>query len=315
MKLDTVLADRYQICEQLIESVELKFLAQDLQTQNRVFIRILRFEDFEENELKLFEQEARTLQRLSHPAIPGYVDYFDVETAIPGCLDYCGAQIADIRGVALVQTYIEAPSLEDIVVVDGGKFSETEVIELADRLLSILIYLHEQNPPVIHCGINPRSILMTNRSSNSIGDVYLVNFGRVRVTAPQIGFGRLGPSYKECYLPHYYNRVSYEHRAITILDFYGLGMTMIYLLTGINPDELRDPGNGEVTFPPEISKNLHRWLDKMIQPNPFQPGDESKGFVLARSAQTELRSFNFRTSNLVDLGKRMFDNILGSFPR
>jgi serine/threonine protein kinase len=183
MKLDTVLVDRYQILELLSHGfAELKFLAQDLQTQNRVFIKILRFEDYKENELKLFEQEARTLQNLSHPAIPGYVDYFDVETAIPGCLDYRGDQIADIRGVALVQTYIEAPSLEDIVV-DGGKFSEAEVIELADRLLSILIYMHEQNPPEIHCSINPCNILMTNRSGNRIGDVYLVNFGEVRRTA------------------------------------------------------------------------------------------------------------------------------------
>jgi serine/threonine protein kinase len=313
MKLDTVLADRYQILELLTENVELKFLAQDLQTQNRVFIRILRFEDFEENELKLFEQEARTLQNLSHPAIPGYVDYFDVETAIPGCLDYRGVQIADIRGVALVQTYIEAPSLEDIVV-DGGKFSETEVIELADRLLSILIYLHEQNPPVIHCGLNPRSILMTNRSGNSIGDVYLVDFGKVRLRAGSFKCSRL-PSYKERYLPLYH--LFYHRPAIPGLDLYGLGMTIIYLLTGDEPDNFLDLSDRKLKSPPEfeVSENLHSWLRKMIQPNPFQPDDESKGFALARSAQTELRSFNFRTSNLIEIGKRVFDNIFSSFPR
>jgi serine/threonine protein kinase len=297
MKAGTMLLDRYQIREQLGYSTELKFLAQDLQTQNRVFIRILRFEDYKENELKLFEQEARTLKNLSHPAIPGYVDYFDVETT-------------DIRGVALVQTYIEAPSLEEIVC-DGSKFSEADVIKLADRLLSILTYLHEQNPPVIHCGINPRSILMTNRSDNSIGDVYLVDFGEVRRTAIQLDCS-ICPGFKDHFIPFDRRRNSAE------ADLCSLGMTIIYLLTGDD----RFPwaivlDNEQVNFPPEVevSKNLQSWLDRMIQPTPFQPDDESKAFILARSAQAELESLNFRTSNLIDSVKRMFENILKSFTK
>jgi serine/threonine protein kinase len=289
MKLDTVLVDRYQIREQLSHeySAEMKFLAQDISTQNRVFIKMLRFEDFQQNELRLFQQEAQTLQRLSHPAIPGYLDYFVVETA-------------DIRGVALVQAYIEAPSLESLVEA-GRQFSAAEVIELADRLLSILTYLHEQNPPVIHRGINPSSILMTNRSDNSIGDVYLVDFGEVRRTASQLNCTFL-PSYKDFYTP------LHSGRAITAPDLYSLGLTIVYLLTGIHPAEfLQD--NGQVKFPSEVSQNLHSWLEKMTQ------ADQSKRFVLAHSAQTELKSLNFRTSNLIEIGKRVFENILKSVAR
>lgn len=304
MKLDTVLVDRYQICEQLGCGTELKFLAQDLQTQNRVFIRILRFEDFREDELKLFEKEARTLQNLSHPAIPGYVDYFDIETAIPGCVDYWGVQTPVVRGAALVQTYIEAPSLEDIVR-DGRKFSEAEVIELVDQLLSILIYVHEQNPPEIHGSINPCNILMTNRSGNSIGDVYLVDFGEVRRTAIQLNCS-ICPGFKDHFISCRYERGA--------ADLDSLGLTIIYLLTGNDPIKwFSYQDYKQIEFPPEVevSKNLQSWLDKMIKPNP----DESEGFVLARSAQAELRSFNFRTNNLIEIGKRVFDNILGGFPR
>jgi hypothetical protein len=95
-----------------------------------------------------------------------------------------------------------------------------------------------------------------------------------------------------------------------------LGLTIIYLLTGNDPTKwLPYQGYEQIEFPPEVevSKNLQSWLDKMIKP--IQPDDENKGFVLARSAQAELRSFNFRTSNLIEIGKRMFDNILGGFPR
>ncbi|MEM1169722.1 MAG: hypothetical protein AAGJ08_11755 [Cyanobacteria bacterium P01_H01_bin.35] len=50
--------------------------------------------------MKLFEQETEVLKFIEHPAIPQYLDYFDVEI--------------DLRkGFALVQTYIEAKSLFD----------------------------------------------------------------------------------------------------------------------------------------------------------------------------------------------------------
>lgn len=138
MKIDTILADRYEIREQLSQKAGRRtFLARDLQSQDLVVIKILRFDpDFQWDDLKLFEREASTLQNLNHPAIPRYLDYFEVDEP-------------DTRGFALVQTYINARSLESIVT-EGRKFSEVEVIELADRVLSILTYVHECLPPVIH---------------------------------------------------------------------------------------------------------------------------------------------------------------------
>lgn len=114
MKLGTILVDRYQIREQLSRKAgRSTFSATDLQSQNLVIIKILSFDvNFQWDDLKLFEREAHTLKNLSHPAIPQYLDYFDVETS-------------DTRGFALVQTYIEAPSLES-VVKDGRKFLEAE---------------------------------------------------------------------------------------------------------------------------------------------------------------------------------------------
>ena len=89
---DTILVDRYQIREQLSQKAgRLTFLAQDLQLQKLVIIKILRFDsDFQWDDLKLFEREALTLKNLDHPAIPKYLDYFDLEEA-------------SIRGFALVK--------------------------------------------------------------------------------------------------------------------------------------------------------------------------------------------------------------------
>jgi serine/threonine protein kinase len=115
--------NRYQIREQLSQKAGRRtFLALDLQSQDLVIIKILRFDvDFQWDDLKLFEREAATLKHLDRPEIPKYLDYFNVDEV-------------GTRGFALVQTYINAPSLET-VIKQGQKFSEAEAIELAERLL------------------------------------------------------------------------------------------------------------------------------------------------------------------------------------
>jgi serine/threonine protein kinase len=266
MKVDTILADRYEIREQLSQKAGRRtFLARDLQSQDLVVIKILRFDpDFQWDDLKLFEREASTLQNLNHPAIPRYLDYFEVDEP-------------DTRGFALVQTYINARSLESIVT-EGRKFSEVEVIELVDRVLSILTYLHECLPLVIHRDIKPSNILLTNRSGNSIGDVYLVDFGSVQTIAAKDG-GTITIVGSYGYIP----LEQFGGQSTAVSDLYSLGMTIIYLLTGTHPAELIQ-ANGQVKFTAEISNRLRRWLEKMTQPH------LEKRFDSARLAQTSLGS-------------------------
>jgi serine/threonine protein kinase len=266
IKLDTILANRYQILEQLSQKAgRLTFLAQDIRSQNLVIVKVLRFDpNFQWDDLKLFEREAITLQNLSHPAIPEYLDCFDLEAA-------------DIRGFALVQTYIDAPSLESIIK-SGQKFSEAQVIELADRLLSILTYLHEQNPPVIHRDIKPSNILLTNRSGNKIGDVYLVDFGSVQTAASkEDGTITIVGSYG--YMP----LEQFGGQTTAASDLYSLGMTLIYLITGTHPAAMTYI-NGQVKFTAEISNRFRRWLEKITQPY------LNKRFDSDRSAQAALTS-------------------------
>ncbi|HBE34385.1 MAG TPA: serine/threonine protein kinase, partial [Cyanobacteria bacterium UBA11368] len=141
-------------------------LARDRQTQELVVIKLLSFNsDFEWDDLKLFEREASILQALSHPAIPRYLNHFEID-------------LPQGKGFALVQSYIQAKSLEEHMK-SGRTFAEAEVGEIAKALLEILIYLHKRQPPVIHRDIKPSNILLTNRSAHSVGQVYLVDFGSV----------------------------------------------------------------------------------------------------------------------------------------
>src|SRR6476469_6483494 len=170
-----ILAERYEVYRQLGKQTGRQtLLARDLQTHELVVIKQLFLgSDFEWQDLKLFEREAETLKALSHPAIPRYLDYLEIDEP-------------DSKGFALVQTYVEGKNLEEHLR-SGRTFSESEVKELAKSLLEILIYLHQQDPPVIHRDIKPSNILLHSRSGHSVGQVYLVDFGSVQNQAAKFG--------------------------------------------------------------------------------------------------------------------------------
>lgn len=150
-------ASRYKIQQQLAKKAGRRtMLARDLETQELVVVKLLSFSgDFEWDDLKLFKREAETLKAITHPCIPRYLNYFEINSQ-------------NAKGFALVQTYIEAKSLEEHLFA-GLTFSEAEVKQIAKELLKILIYLHGRQPPVIHRDIKPSNILLTNRSGNWVG--------------------------------------------------------------------------------------------------------------------------------------------------
>ena len=246
-----ILKERYVIQKQLSQNAGRRtLLARDLQNQELVAIKLLIFgEDVCWDDLKLFEREAQTLQLLSHPAIPRYLDYFDVD-------------VPTGKGFALVQNYIPAKSLEEWLK-SGRTFSEAEVKQLAKALLEILDYLHGQQPPVIHRDIKPSNILLANRSGNSVGDVYLVDFGSVQTLAARKG-GTITVVGTYGYMPP----EQFGGRNVPASDIYSLGATLIYLVTGRHPAELSQ-GNLQIQFESTVNLNpdLIAWLKWMTQPS------------------------------------------------
>lgn len=241
--------DRYQIEQQLGKRAgRYTLLARDLQTQALVVIKRLSFgEDFVWEDLKLFEREAATLKNLSHASIPHYLDYFDLD-------------LPSGKGFALVQTYIPAKSLDEHVKA-GRTFSEAEMVELATALLEILRYLHERAPSVIHRDIKPSNILLGDRTGNSVGPVYLVDFGSVQA-APSGGTITVVGTYG--YMPP----EQFGDRAVPASDLYSLGATLIYLATGRHPADLPHL-DMRLHFEDaaHLSAGLEQWLQQMTQPS------------------------------------------------
>ncbi|WP_375513167.1 serine/threonine protein kinase [uncultured Nostoc sp.] len=246
-----ILGERYEV-QQLLgkKAGRITLLARDLKTQEVVVIKLLSFSgDFEWDSLKLFEREAETLKNLAHPLIPRYLDYFEINSPT-------------IKGFALVQTYIPAQTLEQYLQT-GRTFTEAEIKQIAKALLEILIYLHGLYPPVIHRDIKPSNILLGERSGNSVGQVYLVDFGSVQtVLATETGTRTVVGTYG--YMP----QEQFGGRTVPASDLYSLGATLIYLVTGTHPGDLPQK-DFRIQF--EVAANLSpsfsNWLKWMVEPS------------------------------------------------
>jgi serine/threonine protein kinase len=244
-----VLGDKYLVQTQLGKKAGRRtFLAEDSTTQDLVIIKFLAFSsDFEWDDLKLFEREAETLKTLNHPAIPRYLDYFEVNSG-------------NVKGFALVQTYIPAQTLEQYI--QGGRsFTQNEVIEVAKSILEILIYLHQRNPPVIHRDVKPSNILLGDRSGNSPGKVYLIDFGSVQTVAANEGATRtVVGTYG--YMPP----EQFGGRTVPASDLYGLGATLIYMVTGSHPADLPEV-DGRIQFEEltNLIPGFRQWLQRMTE--------------------------------------------------
>lgn len=245
--IDRVLEHRYQIRSLLGRQTGRRtFLAQDLQTQKSVVLKLLLFgPDFTWDDLKLFEREAEVLRSLDLPTIPKYLDCFDVDTELG-------------KGFVLVQTYIEAKSLQNWL--DSGRtFSEEELISIATQLLTILEYLHNRQPAVIHRDIKPSNILLGDRSGNSPGQAYLVDFGSVKTAANGSTITIVG-TYG--YMPP----EQFGGHTSPASDLYALGATIICLATGKHPSELPQK-DMRIDFVDlvNLSSDLTNWLKSLTE--------------------------------------------------
>jgi serine/threonine protein kinase len=244
-----ILHQRYQIRSQLGKKAGRRtLLAVDMTTELQVVIKLPIFDrDFDWQDLKLFEREAETLKSLEHPAIPRYLDSFEFE-------------LVEYRGFALVQTYIDAQSL-DLAMSAGRRWNEAELKQIVQSLLKILDYLHSQIPPVIHRDIKPSNILISNRSSHHVGDIYLVDFGSVqslghRDSGTMTIVGTYG------YMPP----EQFGGKAFPASDLYSLGATIIYLVTGKHPADLT-ADDGKIYFQSDyVGKDFIHWLTRLTEP-------------------------------------------------
>ncbi|MEM9818773.1 MAG: serine/threonine-protein kinase, partial [Cyanobacteria bacterium P01_D01_bin.6] len=195
--------------------------------------------------MELFERESNVLKQLDHPAIPKYLDYFEVDTD------------AD-RAFYLVQSLAPGRSLLQWIEA-GWRPTESEVRAIAQQILKILDYLQEFTPAIIHRDLKPQNLIRQDD-----GQIFLVDFGAVQdVYRHTIGggstvvgtFGYMAPE-------------QFRGEANLSTDLYGLGTTLLFLLTGQSPLDLPQRRlKIDVRKSVTVERNFAAWLDRLVSPD------------------------------------------------
>ncbi|MEH2101082.1 MAG: serine/threonine-protein kinase [Nostoc sp.] len=204
--------------------------------------------------VELFNQEAVQLDELGkHPQIPELLAYFTQEAR-----QY------------LVQEFIDGQNLAQ-ELAHKGAFSETQIWQLLNDLLSVLQFCHARH--VIHRDIKPENIILRSGDSKLV----LVDFGAAK-SATGTALNRTGTSIGS---PEYVAPEQMRGRAVFASDIYSLGATCVNLLTQRSPFDSYDTQNDtwvwQQYLQTPISNPLSRILNKMLESIPvrrYQTVDE-----------------------------------------
>ncbi|HIK11016.1 MAG TPA: serine/threonine protein kinase [Oscillatoriaceae cyanobacterium M33_DOE_052] len=218
------------------------YLATATSTQQAVVIKQFQFAvaSSDWSGYKAHEREIEVLRALNHPGIPRYLNSFETKD-----------------GFCMVQEYKKAPSL-----AVKRSFAAAEVKQIAVEVLQILVYLQSQTPPIIHRDIKPENILVDDKLN-----VYLVDFGFARAGDGEIAHSSMVKGTMGFMPPE-----QLFNRQLTLAsDLYGLGATLICLLTGTKSTNIADllDENYRIEFRnllPKVSIRWIWWLETMVQP-------------------------------------------------
>lgn len=285
--LGTYLCDRYTLNKLLSNrNARRIYLAWDSQRCTQVVIKILPFSyGFDWDNLKHFERETNLLEQLSHPAIPQYLDGFDID-------------LPDFKGFAWVQTYIAAKSLAEHIQ-QGRTFNESDLKEIAVALLEVLVFLHGRNPAIIHRDLKPSNILLGDRTGHSCGEVHLIDFETI-----QLGMSFAEGTVTVAGTYGYGAPEQFKGEAVPVSDIYGLGMTLIHLVTGTNPATLPVRNGLTIFESPQLSNQFSDWIRGTIH------AETHRRFRSASTALKALTQKDFELSKLSPNLQRPIDSKL-----
>ncbi|MBW4494762.1 MAG: ABC transporter substrate-binding protein [Oscillatoria princeps RMCB-10] len=199
--------------------------------------------------ITLFKREAQVLNQLSHPKVARFHEYF-----------IFSPPDATERLHCLVMDKIAGQNLQEWVR-SHGPITEEQALDWLRQLALILEQVHQNN--IIHRDIKPSNIMRREPS----GELVLIDFGAVREVTETV----IRRQEVTKVLSVGYTATEQEDRKpVPQSDFFSLGRTFVYLLTGEEPKNLGNKSNpNKINWrdkAPNLSRNLADFIDKLMSP-------------------------------------------------
>ncbi|MDZ8023381.1 MAG: protein kinase [Nostoc sp. DcaGUA01] len=227
--------------------------------------------------IELFQREAEVLAKLNHPGIPkverdAYFVYFPRNSKNP----------------------IHCLVMEKIVGIDLQKYMENRGMRVIDKnlaiqwlreLVTILHQVHNQN--FFHRDIKPPNIML-----RATGELALIDFGTAREVTQTYHFAQGQGQVTGIVSAGYTPVEQMNGQAVPQSDFFALGRTFVYLLTGKQPldSEIYNHHNDELRWrnqAPHILQPLADLLDEMMAHRPYQRPANTE-VILQRLAEIDI---------------------------
>jgi eukaryotic-like serine/threonine-protein kinase len=195
--------------------------------------------------LSLFKQQVKDLCQLNHLGLPKVLEGFSVENQ-----------------PFLVTELIQGQSLRR-QVAKQGVLPQQQAIAHILQICQTLDYLHQQPSPLVHQHVKPGNLICPIHPRGEYR-VVLVGLGDVTLLTPEVGT--------------FTNAISYtapeqqEGHPVPASDLYSLGTTLVYLLTGQEPDVFYRWGNQDfrlyVEDIPNLSPEVAELIHNLTHPEP-----------------------------------------------
>ncbi|MGI8504140.1 MAG: protein kinase domain-containing protein [Hassallia sp.] len=225
--------------------------------------------------VELFQQEAAVLGHLNHPGIPKVDGYFQYQTR-NGLVLHC-----------IVMEKIEGSNLEQWLKQQQNRpISQEQAVTWLKQLLEILALVHAKQ--YLHRDIKPSNIMIRSPlAKGDWGDLVLIDFGTAReVTRTYLAKISSGGGGITAIMSSGYSAPEQINaQAVPQSDFYALGRTFVFLLTGYHPLEMYDSHD-----------NVLHWCNHAMQISPL---------VLNLIDSLMVRDVNQRPATAQDIIKRL----------
>ncbi len=213
--------------------------------------------------VSMFQQEARALMNLRHNGIPavekdGYFSFLPKNSPTPL--------------LCLVMEFIEGENLQQWMKKRRHRpISPVLAIDWLKQITDILDEMHRCN--YFHRDIKPHNIMRTPS-----GQMVLIDFGTIQEIEVSTVSTKtmLKKPLPNPVSPGYTPPEQIEGRAIPQSDFYALGRTFAYLLTGKLPSVTVDPNTDHIpwaTVAPQLPDQITNLLDYLTDPDPYNRPD------------------------------------------